>query len=182
MPLSPHLLIGLGNPGSEFEETRHNIGFRIIDAFVKEKNSIFTSKKKLKGDIADIHFNTRQMIVLKPTTFMNRSGESVLLTKTFFHIEDKHMLVVYDDADLPFGEIRFRSSGSSGGHRGMQSILERLATQGISRLRFGIGRPKSPDTPLEDWVLKKWTASEEEQIKKLIDDCLIQIEDIFKTN
>jgi PTH1 family peptidyl-tRNA hydrolase len=173
---SSHLLIGLGNPGSEYQNTRHNIGFHMVDAFVQKKGGLFTSKKKLKGDIAELHIASKHLIVLKPTTFMNRSGESVVLTKTFFRIENKQILVIYDDADLSFGEIRFRASGSSGGHRGMQSILDLIGSQEIPRLRLGIGRPKNSDIRLEDWVLKKWTSSEEEQIKTQMNEYLSQIE------
>ena len=162
------LIVGLGNPGTTYAQTRHNIGFLIVETLAKKEETSFLPQKKYKGEIAKIQKEQIKTILLKPSTFMNKSGESVLTVMQFYHIDPKELLVIYDDADLAFGKIRDRHTGSSGGHRGMQSIIETLGTQDIARLRIGIGRPKNTLIPLEEWVLQEWAPEEKERLKEII--------------
>ncbi|MBI3752578.1 MAG: aminoacyl-tRNA hydrolase [Deltaproteobacteria bacterium] len=134
------LIIGLGNPGTKYKDTRHNIGFMAIDSLA-EANSIKLNKKDFeslwgKGSIKD-----KEVILLKPQTYMNLSGEAVQAVSDYFDIEPKDILVIYDDIDLELGMMRIRLSGGSGGHNGMESIIEHLGTNDFPRIRLGIGRP-----------------------------------------
>ena len=135
------LIVGLGNPGKEYANTRHNIGFLVADEL--EKRGLPVGVK-----------------LLRPDTFMNLSGEAVVKATRQTNLKPADILVVYDDADIPFGEIRFRSSGSSGGHNGMQSIIESLGTSDVPRVRVGIGRDPEGHMPLDAWVLGKWSKEE----------------------
>jgi len=137
---STYLLVGLGNPGREYHSNRHNIGFVIIDKLSEEFNisiSRYQSKALVGSGIIDNH----KLILVKPQTFMNLSGDSVVSLIRFYKIQLEKFLVMYDDLDLPFGTIRLRASGGTGGHNGMTSIQNKLGTQDFPRLRFGIGRP-----------------------------------------
>ncbi|HLD18260.1 MAG TPA: aminoacyl-tRNA hydrolase, partial [Patescibacteria group bacterium] len=139
---------------------RHNIGFLLIDALARELGASWKNQKTFSGKVAETSLDGEKILLLKPETFMNLSGKSVAATASFWHFSPQKMLVVHDDADLPFGTLRFRVSGSSAGHRGMTSILSSLETQEIPRLRVGIGRPENPTIPLEAWVLGTWDPEE----------------------
>ncbi len=150
------LIVGLGNPGKKYERTRHNVGFLVADAFSKA-------------------IDDPRTIILKPDTYMNRSGEAVREAMRFRKIPLKNLLVISDDADLPFGEVRVREQGSSGGHQGLQSIIDALGTDAFTRVRVGIGRPDHPNIPLEDWVLGTWTAEEEKNLPDIIKRAVSQL-------
>ena len=128
------LVAGLGNPGSGYRLTRHNVGFMVLDYLTKQRGLVF-KKKKLYEFVADKDF-----LLLKPQTYMNRSGLAFTSVNTSYFIDE--MLVIYDDASLPFGEIRFRHKGSAGGHNGLKSIQENLGTNEFKRFRIGIGEPE----------------------------------------
>lgn len=136
------VIVGLGNPGAKYTTTRHNIGFLYLD-YLKQKFgfSEFTDKPKLKSLIAEGTLNGEKCLLVKPTTFMNLSGEAVLAVKNFYKLEFSDFLICYDDVDLMFGVTRFRESGSSGTHNGMRSIIGLLGTDQIPRLRFGVNIP-----------------------------------------
>ena len=170
------LIVGLGNPGATYKHTRHNIGFLVVETLAKKEEESFLLQKKFKGEIAHIQKEQIKTILLRPSTYMNKSGESVLAVMQFYHIDPKELLVIYDDADLAFGKIRDRHSGSSGGHRGMQSIIETLKTQDIARLRIGIGRPDNPEIPLEEWVLQEWTPEEKKRLTDIIQSICDKLE------
>jgi PTH1 family peptidyl-tRNA hydrolase len=172
-----HLIVGLGNPGKKYEKTRHNVGFLVVDELAKQLGMHFTNKTSLEAEIAvQDHPLTSSFIrsgktltLLKPQTFMNMSGRAVKKFFTKHHLQPSDLLVVYDDADLPFGEIRFKTSGSSGGHNGMQSILEQFPKgTAVSRMRIGIGRPINPDIPLDQFVLQPWTKEEEKTLPDIM--------------
>jgi len=135
------LIVGLGNPGREYEKTRHNVGWWVIDRVCRELN-IELSREKFKGLYGELPTSRGKVMLLKPLTFMNRSGESVKGFVKFFKLEPEQVLVIYDDLDLPLGKIRLRKKGSSGGHRGLKSVIEELGTNQFPRLRIGIGRPE----------------------------------------
>lgn len=160
------LIVGLGNPGKEYEKTRHNIGFMIID-HLAEKLNVKLSNNKFNGIYYQGHINNEKVILLKPQTYMNLSGECVIQFVNYFNIEDEDILVVYDDMDLELGKIRLKTKGSSGGQNGMKNIMEHLHTQTISRLKFGIGLKKM--IPAKDYVLGHFSKEDSVILKDKID-------------
>jgi len=160
------LIVGLGNPGKKYEQTRHNIGFMVIDSLSKKYNVTMTEKNKFKGIIGQTTIGSQPVILLKPTTYMNLSGESILAVKQFYNIDSNDILVIYDDLDLSSGKIRFRQKGSAGGHNGIKSIIQSLGTQNFHRLKIGIDR--SERIPVVDYVLGKFTKEQIPHIEQAI--------------
>ncbi len=146
-----YLIVGLGNPGVRYANTRHNIGFRCVDALA-ERHGLSFAKRQGKALIASGTIAGRPVLLAKPQTYMNASGESVSALASFYKIAPDRILVIFDDLDLPVGTLRMRKSGGAGGQKGMKSIIEKLGTQEFSRLRFGIGRPPGRMDPA-DYVL-----------------------------
>jgi len=160
-----YIIAGLGNPGKGYEGTRHNVGFMVIDALSK-KLGIEVSRLKFKSLMGEGHFKGEKVILLKPQTFMNLSGEALYDAVNFYKIPLENVIVVYDDKDLEVGKIRIRRKGSSGGHNGMNSIIYLLNSEDFPRVRIGIGKPEDGD--LVRHVLGRF--SEEE--KKVIDEAV----------
>ena len=164
------LIIGLGNPGQKYEKTRHNLGFRALE---KLKESLgfedWNPAKKFKSLISEGHFNEQKIILAKPQTFMNNSGQAVKPLIENFKLEIENLLIIHDDIDLPLGEIRIQKGRGSAGHKGVQSIIEMLGAKDFTRIRIGI-RPKNEKRKLdtEKFVLEKFTDEEEEIIEKTI--------------
>jgi PTH1 family peptidyl-tRNA hydrolase len=152
-----YLIAGLGNIGKEYTNTRHNIGFMVLDALAKASNAIFSAKRY--GDVAEIKHKGRTFILLKPSTYMNLSGKAVSYWLNKEHIPLENLMVVVDDVALPLGTIRIRPRGSDGGHNGLKSIIETIVSEEFVRLRFGIGGdfPKGHQV---DYVLGEWTHEE----------------------
>ena len=146
------LIVGLGNPGRDYEKTRHNTGFMALDLIAKELNISVTSEK-FKGLYGKGNVKGESVILLKPQTYMNLSGESVRAVMDFFKIDKKDLLVIYDDLDLPVGKIRLRAKGSAGGQNGVKNIIQHLGNQEFNRIRVGIG--KDSRIPTVDYVLGK---------------------------
>ncbi len=162
-------IFGLGNPGKEYERTRHNAGFLVADELARRAGASWRDKKAWQAQMAEGELDGKRVLVVKPQTFMNLSGEAVHAVFAHTQAAPAASLVVFDEADLPFGAVRFRTDGSAGGHNGMKSILEALPKgTAIARVRVGIGRPADGRIPMEDWVLGKWTADE----KKTLDDAV----------
>ena len=153
------LIIGLGNPGKKYEFTRHNVGRMSVDLLSKKLKLKFRRHSRTETEIA----TSKEIIIAKPNTFMNNSGRAVARVAKCFGVPTEEIVVVYDDLDLPIGTIRFRKSGSSGGHKGMQSIISNLKTDSIARVRIGIGRP-APATAT-DYVLKPFTKHQLTELK-----------------
>ncbi len=137
---SAFLIVGLGNPGRQYRENRHNIGFLLMDSLSKQLITQF-SRLQSKALVSKTHHHDNQIILAKPQTFMNLSGQAVTSLVNFYKIPHNQLMVAYDDVDLPFGSLRIRPSGGSAGHNGMNSIIEKLGTQEFPRLRMGVGRP-----------------------------------------
>ena len=152
-----YLIVGLGNIGAEYAGTRHNIGFKVLDALAEASNAVFTTARY--GDVAELKHKGRTLILLKPSTYMNLSGKAVRYWMEAEKIAPENLLVVSDDIALPFGAIRIRAKGSDGGHNGLKSIAELLGNSDYARLRFGIGGdfPKGFQV---DYVLGEWTPDE----------------------
>ena len=136
-------LIGLGNPGKKYSNSRHNIGFLVLENFSKKYNTNFLLKNKLKSFCSEFKINDSTYRLFLPNTFMNNSGEAVLAIVNWYKLNLDQIFVIVDDKDLPLGKIRFRKKGSSGGHNGLKSIIEKLNTQNFNRIRIGIGAPPS---------------------------------------
>ena len=136
-------LIGLGNPGKKYSKSRHNIGFLILENLSKKYNSNFLLKEKLKSFFSEFKINDSTYRLFLPNTFMNNSGDAVRAIVDWYKINLDQLFIIVDDKDLPLGKIRFRKKGSSGGHNGLKSIIEKLQTQNFNRIRIGIGSPQS---------------------------------------
>lgn len=161
-PQNIKLIVGLGNPGVRYAHSRHNVGFMVVDEFVRAHHWRF-ARKRFNAEIAEGEIDGARVMVIKPQTFMNLSGDAVGKFFAFYKIAPHDLLVVYDDLDLPLGKMRLRPKGSAGGHHGMESIIARIGTSDFPRLRLGIGRPK-PDADI-DHVLGNFDDDE----KKLMD-------------
>lgn len=167
---SPFLVVGLGNPGPAYSDTRHNLGFDVIDC-LGSRWHIQKFKKKFRAVFAETTLGLEKALLLKPETYMNLSGKSVLEAIGFYRIEvADHFLVINDDLDLPAGKIRLRKAGGAGGHRGLLSIIEALGTENFYRLRIGVGRPEkeSPKESHADFVLSKLKKNERELFRRAI--------------
>ncbi len=172
------LIVGLGNPGKKYEHTRHNMGFDVVDLF-SELAQIDIDKDAFKGLVGRGKVFDEDVYLLKPQTFMNLSGESVREIVSYFKIPKEDIIVIYDDLDLEPGKIRLRLSGSSGGHRGIQNIIEQLGTENIKRIRIGIGKP-TYDTI--DYVLGKPLKEEQVLIDEAIKKAVDALKEILKNN
>jgi PTH1 family peptidyl-tRNA hydrolase len=162
--------IGLGNPGKEYMHNRHNIGFMALDRFA-EQHGVKTYQSKGKSYIADIQHQGQKILLLKPMTYMNLSGEAVRIAMDYYKFRVEDMVVIFDDLDIPFGQLRLRSQGSAGGHNGMKSIIQHVGTPNFSRIRIGISRPM-PGANIADYVLSNFNMTESKQLPALLDTCI----------
>ena len=152
------LIAGLGNPGPRYTHNRHNIGFQIVDALAQAHRLSFT-RMEHHAQTAHGTIGTRRVILAKPQTWMNESGKAIVPLSRFYKVDPARMLVIYDDLDIPLGDLRYRPEGSSGGHKGVNSIMQLLGTQALPRLRVGIGRPPGQMDPAA-YVLQDFSAVE----------------------
>ena len=157
------LIVGLGNPGAEYEKTRHNVGFRALDLLAKEAG-VKVDRSKFRALIRTAELGGQKVLLLKPETFMNNSGEAVHLAAMFYKVPIDHVVVVSDDVSLPVGKIRVRAEGSAGGHNGLKSIISHLGSQDFPRVKIGVGAKPHPDYDLADWVLSSFSAEEEKTL------------------
>lgn len=173
------LIIGLGNPGSEYEFTRHNVGFMAIDKFANKYNASFKIDKNLKGMISTININGEKVILLKPITYMNLSGDCVIAVMKYYKINIEDIMVINDDLDLPVGKVRYRVSGSAGGHNGLKSINSILKTEAYKRIKIGIDRSK--DIPVVDYVLGRFSKEDMVLLQSSFDKVISGIEAFIKS-
>lgn len=162
------LIVGLGNPGKEYEKTRHNCGFRAID-ILADKLRCKIDKSKFQGLYGQTTYNGNKLFLLKPMTYMNLSGRSVLQLSAYFHIPPQRIIIMFDDISLEPGRLRIRQDGSAGGHNGIKSIISELGSQDFPRIKIGVGAKPNPAYNLADWVLSTMSASEEEAASYAID-------------
>ncbi len=163
------LIVGLGNIGEKYKNTRHNIGFRIVDAFVKEQGEHFTTEKL--GDIAKLKIKGKTVIVLKPNTYMNLSGKAIKYWMQKENIQIENLLVITDDLNIDFGKLRIKGKGSSGGHNGLKDIQAMFNTGAYPRFRFGVGANYSKGKQV-DFVLNQWTNAEESAMIERVPTCV----------
>lgn len=154
-----YLIVGLGNPGLQYEQTRHNAGFMVIDRFL-ESEGMTSSKAKFHALIFDGTIKDKRILVAKPQTYMNSSGQSVSEIADFYHIPSEKIIVVYDDISLSPGKLRIRTKGSAGGHNGIKDIIALLGNENFPRIKVGVGEKPHPDYDLKDWVLGKFSADD----------------------
>lgn len=164
------LIIGLGNPGSEHENDRHNIGFMVVSAFVHDQNDDFKLWGSPKSsEIAQLTIAGEKVICQKPITFMNLSGDAALQAASFFKVLPEDVCVIHDELDIPFGEVRLKVGGGDGGHNGLKSVTKMLGTSEYARIRMGIGRPPHPQMDVADFVLSSFSDKEFETVDSMID-------------
>ena len=162
------LIVGLGNPGKEYEHTRHNMGYDVVDLFASSLG-FDIDKAGFKGLYTKVKYFNEDIILLKPTTYMNLSGDSIVLLKNYFKIDIEDIIIIYDDMDTKVGNIRLKIKGSSGGHNGIKSIIANLKTEEFKRIRVGIGKPAFN---IIDYVLSKPSSEEQELINKALQDAV----------
>ncbi len=162
------LIVGLGNPGKKYDLSRHNVGFICVDEFVSKNDEMadWITKKDLKCTLSSGQIGQTRVIVIKPTTFMNLSGAAVLATSNFYKINPDNIIVVHDELDIDFGQVRLRQGGSSAGHNGIKSISEAIG-EDYGRVRIGIGPKKPAAMPSEDFVLAKFSEKEQSQLDNM---------------
>lgn len=160
-----YLIVGLGNPGEKYSETRHNIGFKVVEAFAKEQEGSFSLSRH--AELAEVKYKGRTIILIKPTTFMNLSGKAVNYWMQAEKIPLENVLVITDDLALPFGKLRMKGKGSDGGHNGLKDIQATLNSQDYARLRFGVGNEFHKGQQV-DYVLGEWSPEEREKLEERI--------------
>lgn len=157
------LIVGLGNPGKEYERTRHNAGYRAID-ILADKLGAKIDKSKFQGLYGQTVYGGKKLFLLKPLTYMNLSGRSVLQLSAYFNIPPQRIIVLFDDISLPPGRLRIRADGSAGGHNGIKSIIAEVGSQSFPRVKIGVGSKPNPEFDLADWVLSTFSAKEEKDL------------------
>ena len=157
------LIVGLGNPGKDYERTRHNAGFRCLD-LLAENLGCKVDKLKFQGLYTQTTYTGRKLFLLKPQTYMNLSGRSVLQLSAYFNIPPQRIIVLFDDISLPPGRLRIRADGSAGGHNGIKSIIQEVGSQEFPRVKIGVGAKPHPDFDLADWVLSAFSSLEEKAL------------------
>ena len=163
------LIVGLGNPGREYEHTRHNCGFRAID-ILADKLGCRIDKGKFQGLYGQCNYGGQKLFLLKPQTYMNLSGRSVLQLSAYFNIPPQRIIVLFDDISLVPGRLRLRADGSAGGHNGINSIIQELGSQEFPRVKIGVGAKPNPEYDLADWVLSAFSAQEEKALQPALEN------------
>jgi len=175
------LIIGLGNPGEEYKKTRHNAGFLAVDKLVLSiKYQVLNAQSKFNAEISQGMINNEKVILIKPQTFMNESGKAVKAITDYYKIQTEDIIVIHDDLDIPLGEYKISKNKNSGGHKGVQSIIDHLGTKDFTRIRIGIGvQDLSCKIPTEKFVLEKFSKDEMEIIEKVINEICGEIVKLF---
>jgi len=166
------LIIGLGNPGEEYQKTRHNAGFLAVDKIVSRCSDIptFNFRSKFKAEISQGIINNEKVILVKPMTFMNNSGQAVQAVLDYYKINPKNIIIIHDDLDIPLGEFKISKNKNSGGHKGVQSIIDCLGTKDFMRIRIGIDTERNKKIPTEKFVLEKFNEEEMRKIEGVIEE------------
>ena len=167
----PYLIVGLGNPGREYRTSRHNIGFMVLDRLAEELETTF-SRVKMNALMTAVRWNGERLILIKPQTYMNLSGQAVSSFKRFYKLPLENILVVYDDVDLPFEALRMKPDGGDAGQKGVRSIIQQLGSKEFPRLRVGIGRPPGR-TPVSDYVLQDFSSAEKDDLPFILDQAAL---------
>ena len=177
-PTYDWMVVGLGNPGLQYENTRHNAGFMAVDLLAKEEKFDF-SKHKFKSVCGEFKLKDKRVLVLKPETFMNNSGSAVIEAKNFYKIPEDHIIIIFDDMMLDVGKLRIRRKGSHGGHNGIKDIIELLGRDDITRIKIGVGKKPHPQYDVVSWVLGKFPKEDTENLKKSLDNSVLAVKEIM---
>ena len=178
-PTYDFLVVGLGNPGLQYEKTRHNVGFMSADLLMKKEGGEFT-KHKMDSHYGECEIGKKRILVMKPQTYMNNSGTAVSAVSKFYKIPLDKIIIISDDISLDVGKIRIRRKGSHGGHNGLKDIFQLLGTDNIMRIKIGVGAKPHPDYDLADWVLGKFPKEDEENLNTALENSVRAIEEIIK--
>lgn len=170
-----YLVVGLGNPDRKYENTRHNTGWMALD-YIAEKIDCKVNKIKYKSLIGTCEISGAKVMLMKPTTYMNNSGQAVVEAMNFYKIPAENVIVIFDDISLDVGKMRIRSKGSDGGQKGMRSIINLSGSQAFPRIKIGIGAKPNPDWDLADWVLSKFTDKEMKDLEKMFENAYKAVE------
>ena len=173
------LIVGLGNPGREYQSTRHNVGFRVADALVEKLGVEYKTKRKFSAAVAEATRCEIKLVIAKPLTYMNLSGGAVAALRGWYQCGLQDILLLFDDADLKLGQLRVRARGSSGGHRGAQSVIDAMGSHEIARVKLGIGRQSRGEGELADHVLSRFTKDEEPVVNEMVERAVAAIECAF---
>lgn len=168
-PACEYLIVGLGNPGTKYAQTRHNVGFRALDVLAKDAGAKI-DRAKYQSLTCQCTIAGKRVLLMQPQTYMNNSGEAVRQAAQFFKIPPENILVIFDDIDMDVGRLRIRKNGSAGGHNGIKSIIACLGTQEFPRIKIGVGAKPHPDYDLADWVLSKFSAQEQKSLTPAIEN------------
>ncbi|MFE1592576.1 aminoacyl-tRNA hydrolase [Nocardia sp. NPDC058705] len=177
--IGPALVVGLGNPGPEYERTRHNVGFLVADVLAERVGGRFAVHKKSGADLLQARLDGRQILIAKPRTYMNLSGRPVAALAKFFSVPVDQVIVVHDELDLPFGTLKLKQGGGEGGHNGLRSISQALTTKEYLRTRIGIGRPPGRQDPA-DYVLKAFSGPERKEVPVIVEQAADAVELLLK--
>lgn len=161
------LIVCLGNPGKQYENTRHNIGFMTADE-LERRDGTKVNKLKYRALTAEMKLGGERVLVMKPQTYMNLSGEAVKLAGAFYKIPPERVLVISDDVSLPLGKLRIRANGSAGGHNGLKNIIQHLGTDAFPRIKIGVGAPNHPEQEMVDWVIGNFTPAEKKVVSEAV--------------
>jgi len=173
------LLVCLGNPGKQYENTRHNIGFMTADE-IERRSGVKINKLRYRALTGEVKLGGERVLVMKPQTYMNLSGEAVKLAGAFYKIPPDHVIVISDDVSLPLGKLRIRANGSAGGHNGLKNIIQHLGTDAFPRIKVGVGAPEHPEHEMVDWVIGNFTPAEKKVVAEAVGraadavECLIE--------
>ena len=178
MPEGIQLLVGLGNPGARYEQTRHNVGFWLVDALAQQSEAVFKASRQHHGELAQIHVAGQRCWLLKPTTYVNRSGDAVMSLLNYYKIPLRQMAVVHDDLDLPPGQVKLKFGGGHGGHNGLRHICAVSGDSDFYRIRLGIGHPGHRDE-VTNYVLSRPSREDQQQIMTAIDEVLACMPEIM---
>lgn len=171
-----HLVLGLGNPGQRYAQTRHNVGFLVVDRLA-ERLGAACDRKQLGSQVGAVSVGGQSVVLAKPQTFMNRSGQAAASLSGYYKVDKEDVVVVHDEVDLPFGELKVKKGGGHAGHNGIRDILAMLKTPDFVRVRVGVGRPVDP-RPTADHVLGRWTDTEREALPGLVDAAADAVEHV----
>lgn len=169
------LLVCLGNPGKQYENTRHNIGFMAAD-LLSEREGVKLNKLRYRALTGEMTLGGARVLVIKPQTYMNLSGEAVKLAGGFYKIPPEHVLVISDDVSLPLGKLRIRASGSAGGHNGLKNIISHLGTDAFPRIKVGVGAPAHPEHEMVDWVIGNFSGEEKKVVRQALEKVIEAVE------
>ncbi|OGH94521.1 MAG: aminoacyl-tRNA hydrolase [Candidatus Magasanikbacteria bacterium RIFOXYD2_FULL_41_14] len=176
------LIVGLGNPGKKYENTRHNVGWLVLDKIISDFRLQISdlNKKNINAEIFALEIKKQKIILAKPLTFMNESGQAISALVNFYKINPTDLIVVHDDKDLPLGEIRVQTNRGPAGHNGIKSIIEKLGTQNFTRVRVGVAGEMLEKMETADFVLAKFTSEEKKVLEKVLAEAVKKIVDLIK--